>query len=219
MRAELQAAAPAGSPDGQSREVAPPRVEVVGAIYHVNGKAVHGTNLFVDESDRALFLRMLRTQARRSEWCVLAYSLMTTHFHLLLRLENTTLSSGFHRFNSLYARIYNRRHGRRGALWQRRFFDTIVETEGHLFEAIRYIALNAPRARACDAAEEWPWCGYGAAIGYAPPDPLVNERELLRFFGSRPEEAREHLRAFVEESDPRKRLGQTGVRLLSDAQA
>ncbi len=197
--------------------MAPPRIEIVGAIYHVNGKAVHGTKLFVDESDRMLFLRLLRAQARRSGWCVLAYSLMTTHFHVLLRLDRPTLSSGFQRLNSVYARLYNRRHGRRGALWQRRFFDTIVETEVHLYEVIRYIALNAPRAQASDSAEEWPLSGYGAAIGAAPPDPLVDDAELLRLFAARPDEARRNLKMFVEEADPRRRVGQTGVRLLSDA--
>jgi putative transposase len=198
--------------------VAPPRIEVVGATYHVNSKAVQGTKLFVDESDRALFLRMLCFEAHRSDWCVLAYSLMTTHFHLLLRLRKPTLSSGFHRLNSLYARIYNKRHSRRGALWQRRYFDAIVETEGHLYEAIRYIALNAPRARACSSAQDWPWCRYGAAIGFAPPDPLVDEQELLRLFGPRPAEARAHLRWFVEEADPRERFSQTRVGLVSDTQ-
>lgn len=197
--------------------MAPPRLEIVGAIYHVNGKAVHGVKLFADESDRALFIRLLNKQARKSGWCVLAYSLMTTHFHLLFRLEKPDLSSGFQRLNSIYARLYNQRHGRRGALWQRRYFDSIIETESHLYEAIRYIALNAPRAQVCDAAESWPWCGYGASIGASPPDPLVNEHELLRLFGSSRAEARKRLRWFVEEADPRERFGQTPVRQLSDA--
>lgn len=196
--------------------MAPPRFEIVGAIYHVNGKAVHGLKLFADESDRALFLRLLVKQARKSGWCVLAYSLMTTHFHLLFRLDKPELSSGFQRLNSVYARLYNKRHSRRGALWQRRYFDSIIETDGHLYEAIRYIALNAPRAHACDAAEDWPWCGYGAAIGSSPPDPLVNELELLGLFGTSREEARKRLRWFVEEADPRQRFGQTPVRLESD---
>jgi putative transposase len=196
--------------------VAPPRFEVVGEIYHVNGKAVHGVKLFADESDRVLFIRLLARQARMSGWCVLSYSLMTTHFHLLLRLDKPELSSGFQRMNSLYARLYNKRHGRRGALWQRRYFDTIIESESHLYESIRYIALNAPRARLCDAAEDWPWSSYGAAIGSSPPDPLVDERELLRFFGSSPKKARERLRWFVETADPRARFGQIRVGLVSD---
>jgi REP element-mobilizing transposase RayT len=198
--------------------MAPPRIEIAGAVYHVNSKSVHGASLFADESDRALFLRLLNTEAHQSEWCVFAYSLMTNHFHLLLRLEKPTLSSGFQRLNSRYARLYNRRHGRRGALWQRRFFDSMVETEGHFYEAIRYIALNAPRAQLCERPEEWPWSGYGSALGVYPRDPLVNETELLGLFAPDPDEARRRLRSFVEEADPRARFGQTPVRLLSDAE-
>jgi REP element-mobilizing transposase RayT len=169
------------------------------------------------DSDRALFIRLLVRQARKSGWCVLAYSLTTTHFHVLFRLDKPELSRGFQRLNSVYARLYNQRHGRRGALWQRRFFDSIVETDHHLYEAIRYIALNAPRAHACDAAEDWPWCGYGAAIGSAPPDPLVDDAELFGLFGRGQTGARERLRWFVEEADPRERFGQTPVGLVSDA--
>ena len=191
--------------------MAPPRIEVPGGIYHVNGKAVHGVKLFADESDRLLFLRLLEKEAQRSTWCVLAYSLMTTHYHLLLRLEKPTLSSGFQRLNSIYARAYNKRHGRRGALWQRRFFDSIVEADSHLFEAIRYIALNAPRAGACERPEDWPWCNYGSAIGHARREELADERELLGLFGTRHDVARKNLRAFVEEPDPRRRFGQTRV--------
>lgn len=189
--------------------MAPPRIEIVGGIYHVNNGAVDGTKLFRNESDRLLFLAMLGEQAVKSEWSILAYSLMTTHFHALIRLRELTLSSGFQRFNSIYARAYNRRHGRRGTLWRSRFHDSIVQREGHLFESIRYIALNAPRANACERAEDWPWCSYGAAIGAAPRDALVDEDELLGLFSTRRHVARRRLQAYVEEVDPRERLRQT----------
>lgn len=191
--------------------MAPPRIETVDATYHVNGKAVDGGKLFRDDVDRMSFLLLLADQARRSDWCVLGYSLMTTHYHLILRLRDLTLSSGFHRFNSIYARSFNLRHDRRGALWQRRFFDSIVETDSHLYETIRYVALNAPRANACRAPEDWPWSNYGSSIGVAPGDPLVDEVELLRLFDPRPEVARRVLRGMVEELDPRARRGQTRV--------
>jgi putative transposase len=194
--------------------MAPPRIQIVGHTYHVNGKAVDGTKLFRDDADRLSFIDLLADQARRSDWCVLAYSLMTTHYHLILRLRELTLSSGFQRLNSVYARSYNRRHSRRGALWQRRFYDSIVESDAHLFETIRYVALNAPRANACASPEDWPWASYGASIGLSRPDPLVDEPELLKLFGTRPTEARRALRAMVEESDPRVRRSQTPVRLV-----
>lgn len=191
--------------------MAPPRIEVVDFIYHVNSNAVDGTRLFRDDIDRLAFRTLLEKESVRSDWCVLAYSLMTTHFHVLLRLRKLTLSSGFQHLKSVYARSHNRRHGRRGALWQRRFYDSIVETEPHLYEAVRYIALNAPRANACRRAEEWPWASYGAAIGVVPTDPIVDETELLALFGTRRDDARVTLRAMVEELDPRIRLGQTCI--------
>ena len=191
--------------------MAPPRIEVAGGLYHVNGKAVHGAGLFRDDVDRLVFLDRLRDQARLSEWTVLSYSLMTTHYHLLLKLHKPTLSSGFRRLNSLYAKDYNRRHARRGALWQRRFYDSLIESDEHLLEAIRYIARNATRANAVNRPEEWPWCSYGSALGLLPKDPIVDEDELLALFGARPDTARAQLRAFVEEPDPRRRRGLTPV--------
>jgi REP element-mobilizing transposase RayT len=191
--------------------MAPPRIQQVGAMYHVNGKAVDGAELFRDDADRQSFLFLLGEQAARSEWCVLGYSLLTTHYHLILKLQKLTLSSGFQRLNGVYARLYNRRHGRRGALWQRRFFDSIVETDDHLYETIRYVALNAPRANVCRFPEDWPWANYGAAIGVARPDEVVDESELLRLFDPRPEPARRALQAMVEENDPRRRMSLTRV--------
>jgi putative transposase len=191
--------------------MAPPRIEQVDMTYHVNGKAVDGMRLFRDDVDRLSFFNLLIDQAGRSDWCVLGYSLMTTHYHLILRLRELTLSSGFQRLNSINARRFNRRHGRRGALWQRRFFDSIVETDGHLYESIRYVALNAPRANVCEAPEDWPWSNYASSIGLASPDPLVDEVELLRLFGTSPDDARRTLRAVVEEVDPRVRRSQTRV--------
>jgi len=191
--------------------MAPPRIEKVDMTYHVNDKAVDGTKLFRDDVDRESFLSLLADQASRSDWCILGYCLMTTHYHLILKLRKLTLSSGFQRMNSLWARRYNKRHNRRGALWQSRFFDSIVESDGHLYETVRYVALNPSRASMCALPEDWPWSNYASALGLAPPDPIVDEDELLRLFGSRPDQARKMLRAVVEEVDPRVRRSQTRV--------
>jgi putative transposase len=195
----------------------PPRIEVPGEAYHVTGNAVDGCKLFRDDDDREFFLRLLAKEIERSEWTCLAYSLMSTHYHLLMRLQKPTLSSGFQHLHSVYARGSNLKWGRRGALWQRRFHDVLIESESHLLEEVRYVALNAPRANMCDDPEDHVWCSYGAAIGECSPDPLVDESDLLAPFGRRPKEARRLLRAFVEEGDRRKRRSQRYLRDISEA--
>ena len=188
------------------------RLEEPGATYHISANAVHGMSLFRDDVDRELFYNLLADQIVDSNWTLLEYTLLTTHYHVLLRIDKATLSSGFKRLQSRYARAYNRRHARRGVVWLRRFHSVMIESERHLFEAVRYIALNAPRAQMVEAAESWPWCSYGSAIGAYPADPIVNERELLALFAKEPPVARRRLRAFVEEKDPRKRWRQTTLR-------
>jgi putative transposase len=191
--------------------MAPPRIEIAGCMYHVNAKAVQGTNLFRDDVDRLDFLARLAKEARASDWTLLAYSLMSTHYHVLLRINKLTLSSGFRRLNGDYSKNYNRRHDRRGALLQRRFFDSQIESDSHLLEVVRYIARNATRANLVESPEEWAWCSYGSAIGLESRDPIVDEEAILGLFGTSPALARKRLRAFVDEPDPRRRRGLTSV--------
>ena len=194
------------------------RIEEPGATYHINANSLDGMALFRDDVDRERFYNLLADEIANSEWTLLEYTMMTTHYHLLLRIQKCTLSSGFTRLQSRYARGYNKRHERRGVVWMQRYHDELIESERHLYETVRYIALNAPRARMVDAAENWPWCSYGSAIGAYPADPIVNEKELLMLFATDTAVARRRLRGFVEEKDPRARWRQTRVRRPSDAE-
>ncbi|HEY6963346.1 MAG TPA: transposase [Gaiellaceae bacterium] len=194
------------------------RLEEPGATYHLCANAIDGRRLFHDEVDFGTYFGLLGDEVVESEWELLEYVFMTTHVHLIVKLRKCTLSSGFRRLQSRYARAFNRRHRRRGVMWQKRFHDEMIETDGHLFEAIRYVARNPVRAGMCDAPEDYEWSSYGAAIGVHPRDPLVSERALLELFARDAGTARRRLRAFVEEKDPRVRRRQTRVRRASDGE-
>ena len=189
----------------------PRRIDEAGSTYHVNAKAVAGLSVYRDDYDRDRFLAMLGSEVVRSKWRVLAYALLSTHYHVLLTLEEPTLSSGFQRLNGRYARSYNRRWDRRGAVWQRRFFDAQVVSDAHLLETTRYIALNPKRANMCAAPEDWPWCSYGGTIGAFRSDPIIDEAAILRLFDKDPARARAEYRRFVEEKDPRERRSQIRI--------
>jgi REP element-mobilizing transposase RayT len=190
-----------------------PRVEKPGWIYHVTANVLDGMSLFRDDEDRSRFFDMFEAEVAASNWTVLGYTLMTTHYHVLLLLNDRTLSSGFQKLHSSYARRYNRRHARRGVVWQKRFHDEPVLSDRHLFETIRYIARNASRVDLAESPEDWPWCSYGAAIGVAAPDPIVDEDALLGLFSNDRDRARQFLRELVEEHDPRVRWRRRRVRV------
>lgn len=193
-----------------------PRIEVVGCMYHVNIKAVTGTRAFPDNAHRERLLEQLRTEIAKSNWVCLGYAILGTHAHVLVKLQELTLSSGFQRLNSSYSRWFNREHGRTGALWQARFFDVLIESPYQFLETQRYLALNAPRAGMVENPEDWQYCHYGSLVGAYPSDELVDEDMILRLFGRDRRQARLALKAFVDEPDRRVRR-QMFLRATSDA--
>ena len=185
-----------------------PRVNLPGLTYHAWAHSTSGTTLFRDDVDKDAVLSLLREQVVYSGWTCLVYAIMSTHYHLLLRLDEATLSSGFLRLNLRYARYYNRRYGRRGHVFERRFETRVVEGEGDELETARYIALNPPRANMCGSPEEYGWSSYGSIIGVYPRDPIVDLDAALAPVGG----SRAAYRRFVEEGDPRVRRGQVRTR-------
>jgi putative transposase len=189
----------------------PKRIEEPGTMHHINSSGFFGGAAFRDDEDRATFLSFFEDELEESKWSCLSYTVMSTHYHALIELTEPSLSSGFQRLNGRYARAFNARHKRRGVLWQRRYYDKLIESESHLLEVTRYIALNAPRANICPHAEDWPWCSYGSTIGLAYPDRLIDEQAILGLFADDPDIARDCYRRYVEEADPRVRRSQIRV--------
>jgi putative transposase len=75
--------------------------------------------------------------------------LMNNHYHLLVRTPEANIAKGMHYINMMYARIFNQRHELSGHLFERRYFSVLVESQEHLVELFRYIALNPVRGGLC----------------------------------------------------------------------
>jgi putative transposase len=173
--------------------------------YHAGARGLAAAPPFRNDIDRAVFLELLRDEIDHSGWTCLAYVLMGTHYHAIVRPNSITLSTGFQRLQSRHARYVNRTRDRRGPVWDRRFHSVLIESDEQLLEAARYVALNPTRAGLCERPEDWPWSSYASTIGLAPPDSLVAADQLLQCFGGDSAAGRGAYRAFVEELDPRHR--------------
>jgi REP element-mobilizing transposase RayT len=126
-------------------------------FFHVVSRAVFGAEVFVDSVDRRRFLRLLEDSEKRIRWRCEAFCLMTTHYHLVVEARTRQLATGMQLLNGRYARGFNRRHKRYGAVFAERYSVRVVESEEHLFDACAYVVLNPVKAGLCDRAEAWPW--------------------------------------------------------------
>jgi putative transposase len=167
-----------------------PRIEVPGGLYHVGSRGNDRRPIYLDDEDRRTFLRLLARTARRYGWSIHSYCLLTNHYHLLLQLGPGGLSRGMCQLNGGYALMFNARHGCSNHLFGRRFWDELIETDSHYFEACRYVALNPIRAGLERALGTWPWSSYRPIIGADFAPPFLATDELLARFGPTPAAAR-----------------------------
>ena len=92
---------------------------------------------------------------------ILAYSLMSNHFHFLTKqLTDNGTSIFMNRLQNSYARYFNTEQTRHGPLFQGRFKAVLIESEEQLIHVSRYIHLNPFSASIVDdlnGLKLYPW--------------------------------------------------------------
>jgi REP element-mobilizing transposase RayT len=176
----------------------PPRLTFSGALHHVTARGVGRSTIFRAARDYTVFLATLAEAGAVARWHCLAYCLMPNHYHLLVRsTDDVGLSRGMQLLNGTYAARYNAAHERVGHVFQGRFHDELIQRDGHLLEAARYIALNPVRANLVPSPESWEWSSHAAMLGLRRHDHWLRTADLLKLFGDDLAVARERYRTFV----------------------
>jgi putative transposase len=162
----------------------PLRLEFPGALWHVTNRGVEQRWIYSDDSDRIHFLHLLARAIDEYGWQLLAYVLMSNHYHLFFRTPHTNLSRGMKDLDGDYASAFNTRHRRAGHLFQGRFKSHLVDSETYLLEVARYIVLNPVRARIVETPAEWRWSSYRATAGLAAIPGWLDPAPILDVFNS-----------------------------------
>lgn len=161
-------------------------------------RGIEGRSVFTTDADRKDLLDRIATAVSATGCHVLAWALLPNHFHLLVRTGPRPLSTVMRRILTGYAGAFNRRHRRRGHLFQNRYKSILVEEEPYLLELVRYLHLNPLRAGIVKNVSEldaFPWAGHSALLGRIPR-PWQAIQEVLGRFGSGAA-ARRRYRAFM----------------------
>ena len=154
--------------------------------------------MFIDDFDRTSFCRWLERAMLRYAWICHAFCLMTTHYHLLVQVEEDMLQPGMRVLNGPYAQEFNRRHGRKGHLKGGPYGATAVKTDEQLLRTVRYIARNPVRAGLCESPADWVWGSYRGCAGYDSGFPFVTTDFVLACLHEDRATAQRMLRALVE---------------------
>ncbi len=162
------------------------RLNCPGALFHVVSRGIERRKIFLTDKDRSDFLKRLETGLKTTGYQCFAWALMDNHFHLLLRSGSRPLSDLMRSLMSGYAGGFNRRHKRRGVLFQNRYKSILCQEDSYLLELVRYIHLNPLRARVVPNLEElmkYPWTGHSTLIGRYKRE-FQEVDEVLAHFGT-----------------------------------
>jgi putative transposase len=174
-----------------------PRDERPG-FHHVVTRGNNKQRIFMNDTDRREFLRILVQVAKRHGWTIYAYCLMRNHYHLVINVDERGLARGMCELNTAYALGFNTRHGRINHLFGKRYWSEHIADDRRLLNAVRYVVQNPRRAGRAGSLESYAWSSYAATIGLALSFAQLATRELLEHFAARRDRAIPRFVAFCD---------------------
>lgn len=177
------------------------RLDATGALHHIMVRGIDKANIFRDAEDKTRFLERLGQNVQGSKCSIYAWVLMDNHVHLLFRSGKDGISAVMRKLLTWYAQYFNRKHSRKGHLFENRYKSILCDEDNYLLALVRYIHLNPIRAKiieAMEALDRYPWTGHRAIIGKAKY-PWMDTETVLAQFGGTKRKAISEYRRFMQD--------------------
>jgi putative transposase len=84
-----------------------------------------------------------------------AWAIMPDHFHIIMRIDDRSISDTIHRFKIKYSRYYRMKYGK-GKVWQNRFFDHTIRDQKDMNRHLDYIHFNPVKHGICKKPIDYP---------------------------------------------------------------
>jgi putative transposase len=152
------------------------------SYYHIYNRGINSSSVFFQSSNYIFFLQKIKRYIL-PEAIVVAYCLMPTHYHLLVRIKDHNSSFEFSKamqqLVDSYTKSVNKSNHRTGPLFEGQFKAKIIESGEHLRMAVLYIHSNPVKDGLVSTLEDWPYSNYLEWIGLR--NGTLVDREYLEY--------------------------------------
>lgn len=157
---------------------------------------------FRDDTDRMVYLVLLRDGLKRSRCILHAYCLMTNHVHMLLTPPTVDACAVLMRnLGQRYVQYFNSRYERTGTLWEGRFRSCLVDSAQYVLACYRYVERNPVRAGMVDHVASYKWSSHSGNAGFMEDTLLTPHTEYLALAKDPRQRQVAYRQLFVEADD------------------
>src|ERR1700690_3470837 len=139
--------------------------------YHIYNRGNNRQQIFFQQENYLYFLQGLKRYLLPAA-DIIAYCLMPTHYHLMVRVKQNVggskipeVSSGMMKLSVSYTKAINKRFARVGVLFQGPFQARPILDSRHLLHLCRYIHANPVNDGLINDPSNWPYLNYLEWIG------------------------------------------------------
>ncbi len=137
---------------------------------------------------------------------IVGYSLLSNHFHLLLKqISEKGIEKFMQKLGNSYTKYFNEKYQRNGSLFQGTFKSSYIESNSQLLRMSVYVNCNS-EIHKVSSAREYKWCGYPEYIGKTNSK-LCTKKDILSHFKNKSdfqEYANENILDFMERKEDQK---------------
>lgn len=165
------------------------RIKRTSIGWHVIARGARRLDLFKDSQDFLTFLAMLRFALIRSGATLWAFTLMSNHYHLVIKASSDELTACMRRLNRTYSRYHNARYGLVGHAFDGPYKAFAQPTPILLLRTIAYVFMNPVSAGLSRLPEDYKWTCVRDYLGLSGSPLRVNPSEAIAGVAKEPSHA------------------------------
>ena len=132
-----------------------------GCFAHVISRSIRKMKLFKDDEDFQTIRELLIYTRRQYHYRIHHYSLMQTHFHLVVSMDAVDEFSKAMQFvKSQYSLKCHTKYHLSGPIWRERYRSLLIEDECYLKACGHYIEDNPVKAGLVNHAKDWKYSSF-----------------------------------------------------------
>jgi hypothetical protein len=136
----------------------------IGGVYHLISRFVAKEWFIESDTERRMYLSLLGTALRSTDWTCFSFAIMSSHIHLGLVAGTSRLVSWLRPMHTVFANWLNLQRERIGAVFVKGP-NLIAVQPNECARLINYIHYNPVRAGVVTAPSESTWTSHRAYVG------------------------------------------------------